>query len=87
MLLGYYLASSAEKAEGKAYQFITRQRPDVPFTEFSAVGTPEDIAGMIQRYVDAGAFKFVVRPLCPANETMEQLDLLGKEVLPLFHKK
>jgi len=86
VLLGYYLASSAEKAGARAQQFVTRQRPDVPFTAFSAIGTPEDIAAMVQQYIEAGAYKFVVRPLCPGNETMEQLDLLGREVLPQFHK-
>jgi probable F420-dependent oxidoreductase len=87
VLLGYYIASNREKAEAKAHQFVTRQRPDAPFTEFSAVGTPEDIADMIRRYIDAGAYKFVVRPLCPGSESMEQLELLGREVLPQFHKK
>jgi hypothetical protein len=25
-----------------------------------------------------------MRPLCPADETMEQLDILGEELLPMF---
>ena len=36
------------------------------------------------RYIDAGAQKFVVRPLCPAEETMEQLEIMGTEILPQF---
>jgi probable F420-dependent oxidoreductase len=87
VLLGYYLASDTDKAVARAQQFVTRQRPDVPFTAFSAIGTPEDIAEVIQGYIEAGAHKFVVRPLCPGNETVEQLGLLGREVLPRFHSK
>jgi hypothetical protein len=70
----------------KAQRFITRPRPDAGVAEFSALGTSEDIAGVIQDYIDAGASKFVLRPLCPGAETAEQLALLGQEVLPRFHR-
>jgi probable F420-dependent oxidoreductase len=87
VLLGYYVAASSEKAAAKANQFVTRQRPDVPFTEYSALGPPGAVAQVIQRYLDAGAHKFVLRPLCPGEETMEQLAILGREVLPQFHRR
>jgi alkanesulfonate monooxygenase SsuD/methylene tetrahydromethanopterin reductase-like flavin-dependent oxidoreductase (luciferase family) len=64
---------------------VTRHRPDASFTEFSALGTIEQVAETIQRYIDAGAYKFVVRPLCPGDESMEQLEIMGQEILPLFH--
>ena len=86
VLLGYYIAPNVEETVSKAYNYVTRHRPDAYFTEYSALGPPERIAEAIQRYVDAGASKFVIRPLCPAEETMEQLDILGREVLPHFHK-
>ena len=41
---------------------------------------------LIQEYVDAGAYKFVVRPLCAGEESMEQLEIMGQEILPLFHR-
>ena len=75
-----------EEATIKANQFVTRQRPDAHFTEFTAVGPVDRIAEYIHSYVESGASKFVVRPLCPADETMEQLDILGEELLPQFHK-
>jgi len=28
-----------------------------------------------------------VRPLCPAEETIEQLEIMGREILPRFLKK
>ncbi len=86
-LLGYYIADDYEQAETKAYQYVTRHRPDTPFTQFTALGTTEKVAELIQRYIDAGAYKFAVRPLCAAEESVEQLEMFGQEVLPLFNKK
>ncbi len=86
ILLGYYIASDARQAMAKAEPFVTRTRPDAPFTAFNAVGTTEQIAEMIQQYVDAGTSKFVVRPLCPGSESMAQLEMMGQEILPLFHE-
>jgi probable F420-dependent oxidoreductase len=85
-LVGYYISPNAEDAVAKSYPFVTRQRPDAHFTEYSALGPPERIAEVLRRYIDAGASKLVVRPLCPADETMEQLDIMGSEILPLFRK-
>ena len=86
VLVGYYISPNVEETVSKTYEFVTRHRPDAYFTEYSALGPPERIVEVIQRYIDAGASKFVVRPLCPADETMEQLDLMGSEILPQFHK-
>ena len=86
VLVGYYISPNFEETVSKTYEFVTRHRPDAYFTEYSALGPPERIAEVIQRYIDAGASKFVVRPLCPADETMEQLDMMGSEILPQFHK-
>lgn len=86
VLLGYYIASNGEDAVPKAYRYVTRHRPDAYFTDYSALGPPESIADTIHRYIEAGASKFVVRPLCAAEETMEQLEMLGAEVLPQFRK-
>ncbi len=87
VLLGYYISSDREQAVAKAHQFVTRHRPDAYFTEYSAVGTTEQIAEMIQRYADAGGQKFVVRPLCSGDESMEQLEIMGEEILPRFHNR
>ena len=84
VLLGYYVASSSEDAEAKAERYVTRARPGAHFTEYSALGSTEQICQTISRYVDAGAQKFVVRPLCTAEETMEQLEIMGTEILPQF---
>ena len=86
VLLGFYISPNVEETVSKTYKYIIRHRPDVYFTEYNALGPAERITETIQRYVDAGASKFVVRPLCRAEETIEQLDILGRDVLPQFHK-
>jgi len=85
VLLSYYIAPDGPQAVAKAAAFVTRPRPDVPFTAVSAVGTTVHIAERIHQYVDAGAAKFVVRPLCAGEEAMAQLAMLGQEIVPLFH--
>ncbi len=86
VLLGYYIAPDSQQASSKAEKYITRQRPDAHFTEYSAVGSTEQVAQVIQRYIDSGAYKFVMRPLCRAEETVEQLEIMGTEILPHFRK-
>ena len=85
-MLGFYVASSPEKAAEVAREHVFAQRPNVPFQQYCALGPPETIAKLIHDYVDAGASKFVVRPMCPAGEAQEQLELFGRHVLPAFHK-
>jgi len=48
------------------------------------VGTPEECVEKLQRFVEAGCVKFVLRPSCPLNEIMSQIELYGKEILPHF---
>ena len=86
VLLSYYISSDGPKAVAKAAAFVTRPRPDVPITAVSAVGTAAHIAERIHQYVDAGAAKFVVRPLCAGEEAMAQLAMMGQEIVPLFHQ-
>ena len=58
MLLGYYICPDRDKAVAQTHQFVTRHRPDVNFTEYSALGDVDEVSEVIQRYVDAGASKF-----------------------------
>ena len=85
-LVGYYISPNVEEAVSKTCNFVIRHRPDAHFTEYCALGPPERIAEVIKQYIDAGASKFVLRPMCPAEETIEQLDMMGSEVLPQFHR-
>ncbi len=48
------------------------------------VGPPEECVERLNRFVEAGCVKFVLRPACPLEEIMSQIELYGKEVLPHF---
>jgi probable F420-dependent oxidoreductase len=86
VLMGFYISNDYEGAVSKTAQFVTRHRPDVPFTEFTAVGSLNQVGELIQKYIDSGAFKFAVRPLCAGEESVEQLEQMGQDILPMFHK-
>lgn len=48
------------------------------------VGPPEECVERLQHFVEAGCVKFVLRPACPPEEIMNQIELYGKEILPHF---
>ena len=85
-LVSYNIAGSRQEAEEAARDHVLRNRPDSDFTQWSALGTPEQVGETIEHYIQAGAPKIVVRPVCAPQEAIRQLDLFGREVLPLFHK-
>ncbi len=85
-MLGFYVAPSIKAAAAVAEEGVLQHRPGVHYSEYCALGPPETVAGLIADYVAAGATKFVVRPMCPASQADEQLDIFGRDVLPLFHK-
>ena len=85
-LIGFYIAANDEEAVRVGEPFITRARPDAHFTQYNALGTPEHVVETIKHYLEAGASKFVVRPLCSPDQAIAQLDLLGRKVLPHFHR-
>ena len=85
-LLGFFIAPTQEEAASVAEPYSTRPpRPDAHFTEYSALGAVERVKETIQLYLDAGASKFVVRPMCSPEQTLGQLELFGREILPYFH--
>lgn len=85
VLLSYYIAGSAAEALAAVAGRMVRRRADAPVEEYSAFGTPDDCIRMIRRYIDAGAAKFVLRPVCRPDEMFEQLELLGREVAAPVH--
>lgn len=87
VLFSYFIADTPEEAAKQAAPYMLRRRTDVDYTEFSAFGTPDHVSQLMERYIDAGAPKIVVRPACAPELMMEQLELLGKEVVPHYHGK
>ena len=84
-LVGYFIAPTAEEAEATAEPYVTRVREDAHFRRYSALGTAEQVRARVQDFLDAGASKFVVRPMCHPKDTVDQLRLFGELVLPHFH--
>ncbi|THE63683.1 LLM class flavin-dependent oxidoreductase [Salinadaptatus halalkaliphilus] len=54
------------------------------FETCSAFGTPADCVETIQRYVDAGCTKFVLSPVGPFEDRVEQLERYSRDVIPAF---
>ena len=48
------------------------------------VGTPDECLEKLERFVEAGCVKFVLRPACPPAAIMSQIELYGKAILPHF---
>ena len=58
------------------------RRSEDAFAESSAFGTPEECAETLRRYVDAGCTKFVLLPVGPVSERIEQLERYSRDVIP-----
>ncbi|MCH8063717.1 MAG: LLM class flavin-dependent oxidoreductase [Chloroflexi bacterium] len=84
-LFAFCFADSREEAERIAAPYMLRRREDVDYNSFSAFGRPEDFIELVDRFVEAGADKFVVRPACPPEMMQEQLEILGREIVPRYH--
>jgi alkanesulfonate monooxygenase SsuD/methylene tetrahydromethanopterin reductase-like flavin-dependent oxidoreductase (luciferase family) len=85
-MIGFHLAASPEDAAAGVEAFLPGRRVDVPPTEYSAFGPPDAVVSTMERYVAAGASKFVIRPLCAPDHVTDQLEWFGREVLPRFHR-
>lgn len=49
------------------------------------VGPAAECRERLQRFIEAGCSKFVLRPACPPAEVMSQIELYGREILPYFN--
>ena len=87
VILNFALAqtSKAAKELAKPYMLPGKQRQDVNEKDINAVGTAVEIVELIDRFVDAGATKFVIRPTCPPDKMSEQLSLLTEHIIPHYH--
>jgi probable F420-dependent oxidoreductase len=80
VLIPFSFAASAAEALELAGGSI-RPRVDLPVTEFTAFGTPDQVRAKIQAYISAGATKFIMRPCGPFETWREQLESLWREVI------
>jgi probable F420-dependent oxidoreductase len=80
VLIPFYFAASTEKAFEIAGRLI-RPRTDMAISEFSALGTAEQVRAKVQSYIAAGATKFIMRPCGPFEGWCAQTEMLAREVV------
>ena len=68
--------------------FIPRGRVDeATLAQCTAFGPPELVRRRSRSTSKGGASKFILRPLCPSERMLEQLDQLAADVVPEFHRR
>ena len=71
-----------------AEPYLPRDRADeTTLRATTAVGPPEAVAAVIERFVAGGGTKFVLRPAVPPAAMLDQLAQLADEVIPAFHAR
>jgi probable F420-dependent oxidoreductase len=87
-LLYYCLDRDPAAARATAAPFVPRGRvDDATMERCTAFGPPELLRERLEEYVAGGGSKFIVRPMCPPEQMLEQLQRLAEEVIPAFHRR
>jgi probable F420-dependent oxidoreductase len=87
-LVYFCLASDRASATAMATPFVPRGRTDeATLARCTAFGPPALLAERLDEYVRGGGSKFVVRPLCPPERVLEQVQRLSEDVIPAFHAR
>src|SRR5207245_2303508 len=74
------------RARSIARPFIPRGRVDAPTLDAcTAFGPAALVSERLEQYVQGGGSKFVLRPMCPPERMLEQLERLAADVIPAFH--
>ncbi len=69
----------------KPYLIHDKARTNLNTPFLDAIGTTDDVIDVIDKFVAAGATKFVMRPTCPPDRMFEQLSLLTNRIIPNYH--
>jgi probable F420-dependent oxidoreductase len=83
-----YFALAAEPATARAVAapFIPRNRADdATLEQCTAFGPPELLVERLEQYVRGGASKFILRPMVPPAQMLDQLARVAADVIPAFH--
>jgi probable F420-dependent oxidoreductase len=87
-LVYYCLAPDVGAARATAMPFVPRGRvDDATLTACAAFGPPELVTARLEQYVAGGASKFILRPMCPPEQLLDQLGQLADAVIPAFHRR
>lgn len=85
MLLRTHVDPDPDRAREIRDRYLERRGSSVSpeaFEESSAFGTPTECVETIERYVDAGCTKFVLLPVGPISERIDQLERYSRDVIP-----
>jgi alkanesulfonate monooxygenase SsuD/methylene tetrahydromethanopterin reductase-like flavin-dependent oxidoreductase (luciferase family) len=87
-LVYFGLDRDARRARAAAEPYIPKGRADDATLEAcTAFGPAEVVHTRLEEYVKAGASKFVLRPMCPPDQMLDQLAQLAEAVIPAFHSR
>ncbi len=87
-LVYFCFAPDRARARSIAMSFVPRGRVDDATLEAcTAFGPPELLVERIEQYVAGGGSKFIVRPMCPPDRMLDQLQQLSDDVIPAFHAR
>jgi probable F420-dependent oxidoreductase len=76
------------RARAAAEPYIPRGRVDeATLAACTAFGPADAVRAKLEEYVEAGASKFILRPMCPPDRMLDQLAQLAAEVVPAFHSR
>jgi probable F420-dependent oxidoreductase len=87
-LINFAVAPTSQAARAQAQPFIPRGRVDeATLARCTAFGPVEALIAKIEEYVEGGASKFILRPLCPPDRMLEQLTAVAEHVVPEYHSR
>ena len=87
-LFYFCLDTDPAAARALAMPFIPPGRADAATLEHcTAFGPPALVRERLEQYVAAGGSKFVLRPMCPSDRMLDQLDWLARDVVADFHRR
>ena len=75
------IADTRGSAEDIAAPYFASRRSDVAPETYSIFGTSDDIISRLKQYESGGITKFVLRPVCPPEQWISQVERLAKEVI------
>ena len=86
VLLFSYVSEDRDAAQRAIAPFL-RALPMPPEQAAArcVVGSPAECVEKLNRFVEAGCVKFVLRPSCPPADVMSQIETYGKDILPHFN--
>jgi probable F420-dependent oxidoreductase len=87
-LFYYCLDGDPARARATAAPFVPRGRvDDATLASCTAFGPADLVRERLEQYVAAGASKYILRPMCPPEQMLDQLARLADDVVLDFHAR